>query len=125
MKCFFSGISRENENLMGHNGLVSFAIPDIGITFKAQYSGNRQECEYAGFLALLEFVELNPHLFKNRRIEVFGDDYKVISQVNQKTRPSKKLEPYLHTVMGYRRKIPFTLNWIPGNENLAQDSFQI
>ena len=122
MKCFFHGKKREIEGVSGSNALVSFAIPDIGISFKAPYNGNRHECEYASFLALLEFVELNPHLFKNRRIEVFGNDYKIISQINQKTRPSKALQPYLNMVAGYKRKIPFTLNWIPDNENLAQDS---
>jgi hypothetical protein len=121
MKCFFYGRNLENESLSGHNGLVSFTIPEIGIVFKAPYTGNHHECEYASFLALLEFVELNPHLFKNKRIEIYGNDSKIISQINQKSRPSKALEPYLNMAVGYRRKIPFTLNWIPDNENLAQD----
>ena len=121
MKCFFHGRKRNIEGMSGSNGLVSFAIPDIGISFRAPYTGNRHECEYASFLALLEFVDLNPHLFKNRRLEIFGDDYKIISQINQKSRPSKALEPFLNMVVGYKRKIPFTLNWIPGSENLAQD----
>ena len=124
MKCFFHGHKREFEGLSGFNGIVSFTIPDIGITFRAQYTGNRHECEYAGFLALLEFVELNPHLFKNKRIEIFGNDYKIISQINQKSRPSKSLEPYLNMAVVYKRKIPFTLNWIPDNENLAQDGLR-
>lgn len=122
MKCFFHGRKRNIEGISGSNGLVSFTIPDIGISFRAPYTGNRHECEYASFLALLEFVDLNPHLFKNRRLEIFGDDYKIISQINQKSRPSKSLEPFLNMVVGYKRKIPFTLNWIPDSENLAQDA---
>jgi hypothetical protein len=111
--------------MSGFNGLVSFAIPDIGITFRAQYKGGRDECEYASLLALLEFVELNPHLFRNRRIEIFGNDYKIINQVNHGARPSRHLEPYVNMAVGYKQKIPFTLNWIPDNENLAQDGLAV
>lgn len=121
MKCFYQGRRRESESVTGDNSFVSFAIPDIGITFRAQFSGTKDECDYASLLALLEFVELNPHLFKNKRIEIFGDNFKVISQVNQKVSPSKELEPYLDMAVGYKRKIPFVLKWIPGSENLAQD----
>jgi hypothetical protein len=121
MRCFFYGRKRRNEGISGFNGLVSFAIPDIGITFRAQYRGNHDECEYASLLALLEFVELNPHLFKNKRIEIFGNDNKVINQVNKEAQPSRNLEPYMSMAIGYRHKIPFSLNWIPDHENLAQD----
>ncbi len=121
MKCFYHGRKRDDNGLAGYNSLVTFAIPDIGITFRAQFNGTQDECEYASLLALLEFVELNPHLFKNKRIEVFGNDYKIISQVNKGLKAPKGLEPYLNMAVGYKRKIPFTLNWIPINENLAQD----
>jgi hypothetical protein len=121
MRCFFHGRNRDVDGVPGFNGLVSFAIPDIGITFRARYTGSHDECEYASLLALLEFVELNPHLFRNKRIEIYGNDYLVISQVNKGTRPSRNLEPYMNMAVGYRHKIPFTLNWIPDNENLAQD----
>ncbi len=121
MKCFYQGRQRESEGITGDNGFVSFAIPDIGINFRAQFSGTKDECDYASLLALLEFMELNPHLFKNKRIEIFGDNFKVISQVNQKIRPSKELEPYLNMAVGYKSKIPFILKWIPDSENLAQD----
>ncbi len=121
MKCFFFGYNRDSEGWTGFNSLVSFAIPDVGITFRAQFKGGQEECEYASLLALLEFIELNPHLFRNRRIEVFGNNYKIINQVNQGSQPSRNLEPYLNMAMDYRNKIPFTLNWIPDNENIAQD----
>jgi hypothetical protein len=125
MRCFFHGHNRSEDGKSGFNGLVSFAIPDIGITFRAQFNGNRDECEYASLLALLEFVELNPHLFRNRRIEIFGNDYKIINQVNHGTQPSHNLEPYMNMAVDYKNKIPFTLNWIPDNENLAQDGLAV
>jgi hypothetical protein len=125
MKCFYQGRQRETEGMTGHNGYVSFAIPDLGITFRAQFSGSQDECDYASLLALLEFVEMNPHLFKNKRIEVFGDNFKVVNQVNQHVNPSKDLEPYMNMAVGYKRKIPFTLKWIPISENPAQDGLAV
>ena len=125
MRCFFHGQNRRKEGVSGFNGLVSFAIPDIGISFRAQYNGGRVECGYASLLALLEFVELNQHLFRNKRIEIFGNDHKVVSQVNRGTKPSHELEPFMNMAVGYRQKIPFTLNWIPDSENIAQDGLAV
>ena len=124
MRCFFHGRNRNDEGVSGFNGLVSFTIPDIGIAFRAQFNGSHEECEYASLLALLEFVELNPHLFKNKRIEIFGNDFRVINNINRGTQPSREMDPYLNMAVGYKLKIPFTLNWIPDDENLAQDGFQ-
>lgn len=121
MKCFYRGHRREAEGMSGYTGFVSFAIPDLGINFRAQFSGNQDECDYASLLALLEFMELNPHLFKNRRIEIFGDNFKVVNQVNQLVHATKDLEPYMNMAVGYKKKIPFTLKWIPISENPAQD----
>lgn len=125
MKCFYQGCQRDREGLVGGTGFVSFTIPDLGITFRAQFSGTKDECDYASLLALLEFVDLNPPLFKNRRIEIFGDNFKVVNQVNQKVLPSKELEPYLNMAVGYKRKIQFVLRWIPVSENPAQDSMTL
>ena len=121
MKCFYQGRTRPSKTTDDSNGLVSFSIPDIGIIFRARFAGTQEECEYASLLALLEFVELNPHLFKNKRIEVFGNDNRIISQVNQKMKPPRKLEPYVDMAVEYKRKFPFTLRWIPDSENVAQD----
>jgi hypothetical protein len=125
MRCFYRGQTREKAGSENFNSFVSFTIPDIGITFRAQFNGSQDECEYASLLALLEFVELNPHLFKNKRIEIFGDNHKIIGQVNQMIKAPKDLEPYLNLAVGYKRKFPFTLKWIPVNENPAQDGLTI
>ncbi len=128
MQCFFYGTIRdENEdkssspqNRGAHNGVVSFTIPDLGIVFRAQFKGSSHECEYASLLALLEFVEINPHLFKNRTVEIFGDSFVVVNQVNLQMFCDKKLEPYRNMALVYKKKIPYSLNWIPHNENPAQ-----
>ncbi|OQX92221.1 MAG: hypothetical protein B6D58_04105 [candidate division Zixibacteria bacterium 4484_95] len=125
MKCYFQGVTREENNEVKFNGYVSFTIPEMGIKFRGQFKGSSDECEYASLLALLEFIELNAHLFKDRRIEIFGNNFKVVSQVNSEMSPTHELEPFCAMAQGYKKKIPYTLNWIPTDENMAQDGVDI
>jgi hypothetical protein len=119
MECFFYGTIREIEVKERFNGVLSFAIPDLGFIFRAQFKGTPAECEYASLLALLEFIEQNPNLFKSKRIEIYGDSFTVVHQVNMQMHCTKELEPYRNMALGYKRKIPYVLNWIPKNDNPA------
>jgi ribonuclease HI len=121
MQCFFYGTIREENKNEASNGVVSFTIPDLGIVFRAQFKGNARECEYASLLALLEFIEINPHLFKNKTVEIFGDSFVVVNQVNLQMFCDKELEPYRNMALVYKQKIAYSLNWIPQNENPAQN----
>ena len=121
MDCYFYGMIRSANKKEDSDGVVSFYIPDLGVTFRAKFTGNQWECEYAGLLALLEFVELNPHLFKSKHLDIFGNSYLVVHQVNQKLNCTKELRPYLDMALVYKKKIPYTLSWIPEWDNPAQD----
>ena len=123
MKCFFQGVVRPKEEDSQFNGYVSFIIPELGINFRGQYKGDHAECEYASLLALLEFIELNNHLFKDKRIEILGNNYAVVSQVNSVEKPTTDLEPFCSLAQSYKKKFPFVLDWIPTDENMAQDSW--
>ncbi len=123
MKCFFKGVVRNSDGNPLFNGFVSFVIPELGINFRGQYKGEHEECEYASLLALLEFIELNNHLFKDKRIEILGNNYSVVSQVNSIEEPSEDLEPFCSLAQSYKKKFPFVLDWIPTDENMAQDSW--
>jgi len=126
MECYFCGRVREENlkdksNRRSRDGVVSFFIPEIGISFRAQFKGNLYECHYASLLSLLEFVELNPQLFKNKHIEIYGDSYIVVNQVNLRLSCTDDLKPYRDMAIGYKNKVPYTLNWVPGKDNPAQD----
>jgi hypothetical protein len=126
MQCFFYASSKNQEISNRKTGsFVSFSIPDIGVSFKAAYDGKPEESEYSSLLALLEFIELNPQLFKNKNLEIFSDSYSVVHQVNMKMPASKGLEPYRNLALRYKQKIPYTLNWIPEGDNPAQNIFTI
>jgi hypothetical protein len=64
-------------------------------------------------------VEINPHLFKSRTVEIFGDSFTVVHQVNQKMLCGKALEPYRNMALLYKKKFGYSLVWIPKNENPA------
>ncbi|MFH1893429.1 MAG: hypothetical protein ABIK83_12205 [Candidatus Zixiibacteriota bacterium] len=120
MECYFSSTSIDSDSEK-HNALLSFTVPDLGIVFRAQYSGDEIECEYASLLSLLEFVDINPQLFKNKTVEIFGDSFVVINQVNDKMYCQKDLEPYRNMALLFKRKIPYVLNYVKAKENPAQN----
>jgi hypothetical protein len=120
MECFFT--SHPFETPSGkHNALLTFSVPDLGIVFRAQFAGTDIECEYASLLSLLEFVEINPHLFRNKTVEIFGDSFEVVNQVNRKMYCGKDIEPYRNMALLFKKKIPYVLNYISPRENPAQN----
>jgi ribonuclease HI len=125
MQCYFYGMARDENSKNGNGGVVSFSIPDLGIVFRAQFKGGPVECEYASLLALLEFIEINPHLFQNRTVQIFGDSFVVINQVNLQMVCNKDLESFRNMALVYKKKIPYSLNWIPKTENPAQNELAI
>lgn len=120
MQCYFSGEMLRNAGGSAGAGVVSFSIPDLDITFRAQFKGSASECPYASLLALLEFVDLNPHLFKNKTLEIFSDSENVVRSVNntQLDMPND-LEPYRSMALTYRRKYPFLLSLVRAGNNPA------
>jgi hypothetical protein len=118
MQCYFSS-HKPGQPLDIADGTVSFAIPELDITFRARYRGTKAACEYGALLALLEFVDINPKVFHNRTLEIFGDSFTVINQVNNKMLCRKDLESFRNSALILRQRIPYTLGWIDLLENPA------
>lgn len=124
MQCFFTGEMFVRPGQPVTAGVISFRIPDLNITFRAQFRGTPQECQYASLLALLEFVELNPHLFKNKSLEFYSDSQLVVNQINhEEVELTSELEPYRDMALSYRRKFPYILNVVRRSHNPAQSRF--
>jgi ribonuclease HI len=119
MRCYFYAHKPGPPETTG-DGVVSFCLPELNITFRARYRGTAASCEYAALLALLEFVEINPKLFEGRTLEVFGDSFTVVNQVNERLFCRKDLEPFRNKAVGFRKKVPYILNYVPTRENPAQ-----
>jgi hypothetical protein len=102
--------------------LVTFAIPDIGVRFKAPFSADDQVIDYASLLALLEFVEINPQLFANRALELYCHNFDLVTQINTCRIDDAQVAPYLEKTMEYRQRLNFSINWIPRPDNPAINS---
>ena len=73
----------------------------------------------------LEFVEINPQLFKNKTLELYSDSFTLVNQVNNKMYCSKDLEPFRNMALLMKKKIPYSLNLIPESDNPAQQAMGI
>lgn len=101
--------------------LVTFAIPDIGVKFKAPYAAENMILEYASLLTLLEFIEINPKLFVNRSLELYSASAELVDQVNRRQVDTPALAPYLRKALEYRARLKFSINWISAGDNPAHD----
>jgi hypothetical protein len=118
MRCYFSSEKSGPPEEPG-SGFVSFVIPELKITFRARYHGTAAACEYASLLALLEFVDINPAVFEGKALELFGDSFDVVNQLNHRLACRKELENFRNAALMLRDHIPYTIDWIPPAQNPA------
>jgi hypothetical protein len=120
MKCYFYGSNLLDDKLTRNQGIISFAIPDYGVVFRAQQYGNTYECEYAAVLALIKFIRLNYSHFRSAKPRFLTDSAMVVYQVKGRVNTTKQLKRFRDLVLFYMRKIGFELEWVPSNMNRAQ-----
>lgn len=119
MKCYFYGSNLVPDKLARNRGIISFSVPDYGVLFRAQYEGNRYECEYAAAIALIRFIQLNQDHFKGKSIKLMTDSPIVVYQVNNRIATTKTLQRFRDLIFYYRRKLEFELVWVPASMNRA------
>ena len=116
MELFFGSLENLSPHLENSN-MVIFSIPDIGVQFKAPFAARDLALDYAALLTLLEFVEVNPQLFANRALELFCNNFDLVNQVNNSFVNSSDFVPLLKKTLEYRKKLKFSINWIPEDDN--------
>ncbi|MCK5125048.1 MAG: hypothetical protein KAR42_02225 [candidate division Zixibacteria bacterium] len=119
MELYFGSMQREIVDTE-INTLVTFDIPDIGVTFKAPYQAEGIAKDYASLLTLLEFIEVNPQLFKNRALELYCNNLDLVEQVQNSTVDNESLVPLLQKALVYRSKLRYTINWVSLADNPAE-----
>ena len=73
----------------------------------------------AGLLALLRFIDTNKNSFRGVRFEILSDSAVVVYQITQKKYISEELIPSFRAVIGFQKKIPFKISWVPTAENIS------
>lgn len=122
MNCFFLG-GTGNGNKLGREGIVSFAIPDLGVLFKTRHFGSSFECEYISLLALLAFIEKNSKMFSQQNIRIYTENPLIVHQINKRAFCSQDLEPHRDRALSYKERFYYSINWIPSHENRAREVF--
>jgi hypothetical protein len=122
MDCFFGTYELPNTHRDRLAAVVTFNIPELGIRFKAPFAGvNTDHCDFASLLALLEFIDSNQKYFKNQGYQIFGNNRRVIDQVNERSLAPPTFAPLMAKARAYRDKYGFALRWVPSGENSAYD----
>jgi hypothetical protein len=119
MELYFASMTSSGMRPSQRN-LVIFAIPDLGVRFKAPYAAAEMTLDYASLLTLLEFVEINPKLFANRALELYCHNADLVKQVNTCQVDTPDLAPYLQKALEYRQKLNYSINWISPDDNPAR-----
>jgi hypothetical protein len=131
MDCFFGSYQLPEPGDAAHHdeypdrlkAVVTFHIPDIGVRFKAPFAGvNTDHVDFASLLALLEFIDSNQKYFSKHTYQIFGNNHRVIRQVNEETPAPMSFAPLMEKARRYREKYNFSLEWVPTNRNSAYDS---
>lgn len=119
MQCFVYGSNLDENRSRKCRGIVSFAVPDIGLMFKSGFTGSQPECEFVSLLTLLRFVEQNPKAFSEATLDILSDAAAMVYQVSGKAPATTLAAKYLPTIRHYRKKLNFRLHWVPRKENSA------
>lgn len=118
MECYFGSLKLPTETQIGKSAVVLFEIPELGIKFKAPFDGlNEDHSDFASFLALLEFIDSNQKYFTKNTYQIFGNNLKVINQINDIEIPPMEFANLIEKTKNYRDKYCFSLEWISANSN--------
>jgi hypothetical protein len=121
MKCFISVKADLSDKEKKQNGLIGFAIPDVGVLFKTRHFGSFYELEYKSLLALLRFIEWNAKAFHNQKLNILCSSPLLVYQMNDNTLCQKEVEQDRNLALVYKRKLGFSLSWVPESENRASN----
>jgi hypothetical protein len=120
LKCYVAAKTNLRDKSISQNGLISFAIPDLGILFRVRGLGSHYELEYMSLLSLLRFIELNRSVFEKHKIKIYSTSSLMVYQVNQNAFCQKELEKHKNLAVAYKNTFKFSLSWIPESENKAE-----
>jgi hypothetical protein len=121
IKCYFSAKTPEKDRTKKQYGLICFAIPGVGVVYKTRNYGSQYELEYISFLSLLRFIEVNRKAFENQKINIMCSSPLLVYQLNENSGCLNEVRQYRHLALLYKRKLDFSLSWVPEDENRAQN----
>lgn len=123
MDCFFGSFPLPKSNNLQKSAVVIFHIPELGIRFKAPFDGvDENHNDFAALLALLEFIDSNQKYLKSNAYQIFGDNRKLINQLNQLEPLPSQYSGLFEKTSGYKKKYRFSLTCVSHDRNSALDN---
>lgn len=118
MDCYFGSYELPQDAQIDKSAVVMFTIPELGIKFKAPFDGvDHDHNDFASLLALLEFIDSNQKYFSNHTYQIFGNNPKIINQVNLREQPPMIYTPLMQKALNYRKKYRFSLGFVKADDN--------
>ncbi len=123
MDCYFGSFQLPNKTERQKSSIVIFHIPELGIRFKAPFDGvDEYHNDFAALLALLEFIDSNQKFLKSNAYQIFGDNRKLINQLNLIEPLPAKFTSLFEKTVDYKKKYRFSLAWVSHDHNTALDN---
>jgi hypothetical protein len=116
LKCYVSGRAIQGQQNVG---VVSFAVPEMGILFRCSASGSRADLEFIAFLSFLRFAEHNQELFKKRELHIFTDFPILMYLMNNNVQPGLEGSAVLKEASRAAKYVTYKVKWIEERMNRA------
>ncbi len=117
MKCYFHGRQYEHDD--SRSGLVSFAIPDLGVFYRVRQEGTTLELEYKSLVALLQFLKTNEQLISYREFDIHGDSIATVFQLAGRLPTPSEILVFHRKIHRFRKSLRFNVSWLPSALNRA------
>ncbi len=123
MDCYFGSLQLPTKEDQQKAGVVIFHIPELGIRFKALFDGiDEYHNDFAALMALLEFIDSNQKFIKSNAFQIFGDNKKLINQLNQMEPIPVQFNGLFEKTIDYKKKYRYSLSWVSHERNSALDN---
>ena len=117
MKCFFNARADECDD--SRSGLVSFAIPDLGVLCRVRQEGNPLELEYKSLIALLNFLKTNEDQISYREFDIQGNSIAAVFQLAGRLPTPPEILVFHKQIKRFRKSLRFNVSWLPSTFNRA------
>jgi len=101
-------------------GVIAFAVPDLGFTYRVALRATPSEFPYRALLALINFLESNRKVWQRQKLELCTDCAPLIYQVLGDMAAPARVHQDLGVVRVKKRQLNYTLHWVSANENRAR-----
>ena len=103
-------------------GIIAFAVPDLGFTYRLALRATPSEFPYRALLALVEFLETNRKIWNRQKLEICTDCAPLIYQVLGDMAAPTRVRQELGVARLKKRQLGFTLHWVSARENRAREN---